>query len=110
MRTNGASYCNEPIFLSQEDFREKRKTGETPLVLDVRPVRYPARMIPGSVHVPGWRLMKHVRGVKPETEIILVCYQGDVMSPRIHEELYRKGFRNVKVLKGGLFAYFAQKE
>jgi rhodanese-related sulfurtransferase len=48
--------------------------------------------------------------MKPETEIVLVCYQGDVISPRIHEELYRKGFHNVKVLKGGLFGYSAQEE
>jgi rhodanese-related sulfurtransferase len=110
MRTNAASYHNEPIFLSQEDFRERQKTGNNLLVLDVRPVRYPARMIPGSLHVPGWRIMKYVRGMKPETEMVLVCYQGDVISPRIHEELYRKGFHNVKVLKGGLFGYSSQKE
>lgn len=110
MRTNAAPYHNEPIFLSQEDFRERQKTGNNLLVLDVRPVRYPTRMIPGSLHVPGWRIMKYVRGMRPETEIILVCYQGDVISPRIHEELYRKGFHNVKVLKGGLFGYAAPKE
>jgi cysteine desulfurase len=110
MRTNAASYHNEPIFLSQEDFRERQKTRSDLLVLDVRPVRYPARMIPGSLHVPGWRITKYVRGMKPETEMVLVCYQGDVISPRIHEELYRKGFHNVKVLKGGLFGYSSQKE
>ncbi len=108
MRTNGASYHNEPIFLSQEDFRESQKTKNDLLVLDVRPVRYPARMIPGSLHVPGWRILNFVRGMKRETEIVLVCYQGDVISPRIHEELYSKGFHNVKVLKGGLFGYAAQ--
>jgi cysteine desulfurase len=110
MRANATSYHNEPIFLSQEDFRERQKTGNMLLVLDVRPVKYPARMIPGSVHVPGWRIMDYVRGIKPETEMVLVCYQGDVLSPRIHERLYRKGFHNVKVLKGGLFEYPAQKE
>jgi rhodanese-related sulfurtransferase len=110
MRANATSYHNEPIFLSQEDFRERQKTGGNLLVLDVRPVRYPARMIPGSLHVPGWRIMKYTRGMKPETEMVLVCYQGDVISPRIHERLYRKGFHNVKVLKGGLFEYPAPKE
>jgi rhodanese-related sulfurtransferase len=110
MRTNAGSYHNEPIFLSQEDFRARQNTGNNLLVLDVRPVRYPARMIPGSVHVPGWRIMNYLRGIKQETEIVLVCYQGDVISPRIHEQLYRKGFRNVKVLKGGLFEYSAEKK
>jgi cysteine desulfurase len=110
MRTNAASYHNAPVFLSQEDFREKQKSGINLLVLDVRPVRYPVRMIPGSLHVPGWRIMNYVRGIKPETEIVLVCYQGDVISPRVHEELYRKGFYNVKVLKGGLFGYITQKD
>jgi rhodanese-related sulfurtransferase len=66
-------------------------------------------MIPGSVHVPGWKIMNYMHGMKPESEIILVCYQGDVLSPRMYVELYRKGFHNVKVLKGGLFGYFAQK-
>jgi cysteine desulfurase len=110
MRTNATAYHNESIFMSQEDFRESQKCGKSLAVLDVRPVRYPARMIPGSLHVPGWRILKYARGIKPETEIVLVCYQGDVISPRIHEELYRKGFHNAKVLKGGLFGYFAQKE
>jgi cysteine desulfurase len=110
IRTNARSYHNEPIFLSQEDFRERQKAGNNLLVLDVRPVRYPSRMIPGSLHVPGWRITNYVRGIEPETEIVLVCYQGDVISPRIHEQLYRKGFHNVKVLKGGLFEYSAEKK
>jgi rhodanese-related sulfurtransferase len=110
MRANAAPYHNEPIFLSQEDFRERQKNGNNLLVLDVRPVKYPPQMIPGSLHVPGWRIMKYVRGMKPETEIVLVCYEGDVISPRIHEKLYRKGFHNAKVLKGGLFEYFARRE
>jgi cysteine desulfurase len=108
MRTKPASYYNEPIFVSQEDFHNRRKTGNNLLVLDVRPIRYPDRMIPGSLHVPGWRIAKHVRGLRPGTEIVLVCYHGDVISPRIHEDLYRKGFHNVKVLKGGLFGYSAK--
>ena len=107
MRTNAAPYHNEAMFVSQADFRERQNTRRSLEVLDVRPVRYPAGMIPGSLHVPGWRVMKHVRRLKPETEIVLVCYHGDVISPRIHGELYKKGFHNVKVLKGGMFAYAA---
>lgn len=108
MRANATAYNNEPIFLSQEEFREKQKAGNNLQVLDIRPIRYPARPIPGSHHVPTWRIVNHVRGMKPDTEIILVCYHGDVLSPQVHEVLYRKGFRNVKVLKGGISAYSAE--
>jgi cysteine desulfurase len=60
MRANAPEYHNEPIFISQEEFRAKQPGGEPYVVLDIRPVRYPARMIPRSVHVPGWSVMNYV--------------------------------------------------
>jgi cysteine desulfurase len=107
MRAKGTEYHNEPTFISQEEFREKQKQGREMIVLDVRPATYPGQMIPGSLHVPGWRILRHVRGWNRDAEIVLVCYQGDVISPRIHQKLYKHGFHNVKVLKGGVFGFSA---
>jgi len=107
MRAQGTEYHNEPMFMSQEEFRERQQQGSEMVVLDVRPATYPGMMIPGSIHVPGWRILRHVRDWNREAEIVLVCYQGDVISPRIHQKLYKHGFHNVKVLKGGVFGFSA---
>jgi len=106
MRSDKNPYNNESIFMSQTEFREKMEKGESMQILDVRHVNYPRRSIPGSIHIPVWKVKNNLRRLDPTLETIVVCYQGDIISPQVHQTLVKHGFKKVKVLKGGLFNYF----
>lgn len=105
MRREGVSYDNESIFISQEDFR-KRLEEDAPLqILDVRHIKYPRQQIPGSIFTPAWRLKSQLKRLDHKVETVVVCYQGDILSPEVQQMLVREGFNRVRVLKGGLFSY-----
>lgn len=106
MRENKSSYRNEAVFISQKQFHQKLLNKEEIQILDVRPVKYPNKEIPGSIHSPLWKLKQTAKMLDREKEIVVVCYQGDILSPQAHQQLVKLGFSNVKVLKGGLFGYF----
>lgn len=105
MRKKGLEYENNPIFLSQEEFKIKMNNGEPIQVLDVRPFNYPKFQIPGSIFAPIWNLERIINKLNQKTETIVVCHRGDVLAPEVHQVLAKKGFINVRVLKGGLAGY-----
>jgi cysteine desulfurase len=106
MRENNSSYRNEAVFISQKEFRQKLLNKEEVQIVDVRPVKYPNKEIPGSIHSPLWKLKQTAQKLNREDEVIVVCYQGDIISPQAHQQLVKLGFNKAKVLKGGLFGYF----
>ncbi len=106
MRSDEVPYDNANIFISQDELRQKIAAREDLQVIDVRHVKYPRLEIPGSLHIPVWRLKSSIRKLDRNKETIVVCYQGDIVSPQVHQTLVRKGFTKIKVLKGGLFNYF----
>ncbi|MDR1701560.1 MAG: aminotransferase class V-fold PLP-dependent enzyme [Sporomusaceae bacterium] len=105
MRAAKIPYENAGIFISQAELRTKLSAGEHLQLLDVRPVKYPWKMIPGSLHIPHWRLQGQLRKLDPAAETVVVCYQGDILSPEAQQLLVKNGFKNVKVLQGGLDNY-----
>lgn len=105
MRSNKPIYNNEKIFISQKNFKELLKSDKSLQVLDVRHVNYPKFTIPGSLFIPVWKLKSNIKKLDKAAETIVVCFQGDIISPQVHQTLVKAGFTNVKVLKGGLFAY-----
>ncbi|NJD02513.1 MAG: aminotransferase class V-fold PLP-dependent enzyme [Ruminiclostridium sp.] len=105
MREQELSYNNNPVFISQEELKRKLNSGEAVQVLDVRPFNYPKFRIPGSICMPIWKLKSNLNRLNPKIETIVVCHQGDVVAPEAHQILSKKGFSNVKVLKGGLAGY-----
>jgi len=105
MRTRQRPYRNKNIFISQKAFQQRLAIKEPLQLIDVRPVKYPPRLIPGSIHIPSRKLKRHLKKLNPDTETILVCFHGDIISPEGQMLLTQHGFADVKVLKGGFFGY-----
>jgi rhodanese-related sulfurtransferase len=105
MRRAGVAYDNRGAFVSQDELRQLLAAGKPPVILDVRHVIYPHVMIPGSIHVPVWSLKRRMKELDRDADLVVVCYQGDVISPEAQELLKQHGFKNVRVLKGGIFSY-----
>ena len=105
MRSEPRPYNNDPIFISQDEFRAKVAAGEPIQILDVRSPRIPAGDIPGSIHIPVWRLKANLRKLDPSLETVVVCYQGDIISPEVQQVLTKHRFVNARILKGGYFSY-----
>lgn len=105
MRTEKINFNNDPIFITQADFQKKLDNREDFQILDVRHVDYPRHRFKGSINIPIWRLKQSLSKLDKDKETVVVCYQGDVISPEVQQMLIKKGFRNVKVLKGGIFSY-----
>ncbi len=105
MRQEGTCYENGPAFISQEEFQKRLQDGSALQVLDVRPVRIPRFEVPGSIRIPSWRLRSQLHRLDRSREIVVVCYEGDGLSPEALELLVKHGFTKVRVLKGGIYAY-----
>jgi cysteine desulfurase len=105
MRTATVNYDNRKIFISQEELKQIINEKTPVVILDVRHFLYPGVMIPGSIHMPVWNLKRRMKELDKDADIIVVCYQGDVYSPEVQELLVKNGFKNVRVLKGGLYSY-----
>ena len=105
MRQNPPAYHNENIFISQQAFRKHLENSAPLQIIDIRPIKYPRYMIPGSIHIPPRRLEKELHKLDQGMETILICYHGDILSPEAQMLLTRQGFGNVRVLKGGFFGY-----
>jgi rhodanese-related sulfurtransferase len=76
--------------------------------VDVRVANIPSFRdfhVPGSLYIPIWKLEWNLKRLDPKAETILVCHQGDGIAPDAQEILWRRGFSEVRILKGGLFSY-----
>jgi cysteine desulfurase len=105
MRRAPRAYQNETAFISQAEFAAKLAAGERLQILDVRSPKIPSGEIPGAICIPNWRLKAGLHRLDPTQETVVVCYQGDVLSPQVQQLLTQRGFTNVRVLKGGYFNY-----
>lgn len=105
MREDKFLYSNNPVFISQEEFKNKLKNKEPIQILDVRLFNYPKFRITGSLFIPAWKLKRNLNKLNPRIETIVICHQGDVLAPEAHQLLIKKGFSNAKVLKGGMAGY-----
>jgi cysteine desulfurase len=94
-------------FISQKEFKNKQSNNEKLQILDVRPVFYPNIKIPGAIYVPIWKLKKIIRSLESGVETIVICNHGDIVAPEAQQFLIKEGFKNVRVLKGGLAGYMS---
>jgi rhodanese-related sulfurtransferase len=108
MRSNNFAYNNESIFISQKELKELLSLGEKIQVIDVRHIKYPNYSIPNSIFIPIWRLKSSLSLLNKEIKTIVVCFQGDIISPQAHQLLVKNKFVSVKVLKGGIFNFEAK--
>jgi cysteine desulfurase len=106
MREKSHEYYNEGIFISKAEMIRKMVNNENILIIDVRPFRFPRLKIDNSINIPAYAIKSNLKKIDRSKEIILVCYQGDILSPLVHQELVRNGFKNAKVLKGGLLNFY----
>ncbi|MCP4138253.1 MAG: aminotransferase class V-fold PLP-dependent enzyme [bacterium] len=108
MRDEKYRYYNDSIFISKKDFIAKLESNEELQIIDVRPYLYPKRMIDHSIHIPSYKIKSRLKDISKDKEIILVCYEGDIISPYTQQLLFKKGYRRVKVLQGGIFSFFGE--
>lgn len=92
-------------FISKEELKRKLMKNKDLQILDVRPAPFPGKKIKNSIYIPIWKLKKNIQKLDNKKETIVVCYQGDIISPEAYYILIKNDFKNVKILKGGLFNY-----
>ncbi|RME72518.1 MAG: sulfate permease, partial [Chloroflexi bacterium] len=80
-------------------------TDNPPLIIDVRePREYRRGHVPGAIPVPLGRILTDATLFDGRDDIVLTCRSGR-RSRRAAAALQRQGFRNVKILQGGLLAW-----
>jgi len=105
MRNSKYSQTGNKAFISQEDFKNKLKKKEPIQILDVRLFNYPKFWIKDSIPIPFWKLKNNLYKLNPDSETVVICHHGDVLAPETQQMLIKKGFTDVKVLKGGMAGY-----
>ena len=98
--------------ISADELRGLMETGQEPIILDLRSIEDVARepgRIRGAVHVKMTEIEAGLRQFAADREIILYCScPNEVSSARVALLLYRKGFRRVRPLLGGMDAWRAR--
>ena len=91
--------------ISPDDLYEQRRSGPTPLILDVRtPEEFRLGHIPGAVNIPHTELASRIGEVQQSHAVVLYCMQGP--RARLGERtLLDAGVHNVFHLDGGLYAW-----
>ncbi|MFC1592347.1 aminotransferase class V-fold PLP-dependent enzyme [Thermodesulfobacteriota bacterium] len=107
MREDDEPYNNEHIFISPSELKAKLASSEKIQVLDVRHIKYPNVQIEGSLFMPAWKIKFQLKKLDPNVETVVACFQGDIIAPQIQQMLFKNGFANAKVLKGGILNYIA---
>ena len=98
-----------PQFQAGQLYRALNK-GEPLTVVDVRNLAaYEQAHIPGAVHIPLEELEERVGELDGNKRIVLYCLSpNDAMSLQGAMILYRLGFTNVSVLKGGIQKWYSE--
>lgn len=101
-------YYENFIGIAPFKLKEKLNNEEDILLLDVRtPAEYDYISIPSSILIPLNSLRGRIRSIPKDREIIIYCRSG-VNSYEAFRFLKAKGFNDVKVLDGGILAYFGE--
>lgn len=85
-------------------FELKKRLNEL-LIVDIRDeASYFIRTIPGAIHIPSEELIYRVDELKNNEEIVLICKVGKI-AYLSYLKLKKLGFRNVRILEGGISSY-----
>ena len=87
------------------DLWEELHQRTTPIVVDIRePREYKRGHIPQAISIPIFKLLDDPSRLHQIRPVVLVCRSGR-RSARAIKYLKQKGFRNIRILKGGIVAW-----
>jgi SulP family sulfate permease len=94
--------------ISPQELWQKLCNGQTPpMVIDVRePREFKRGHIPEARLIPLPEMLSDPPNLPDDQEIVFVC-RGGRRSTRVTHSLQRKGYQNVRVLRGGMLAWEA---
>ena len=88
--------------ISPEQLAERRKSGEGPLLIDVRePHEYELARIEGAKLLPLSRFEEWADSLDPAEEIVVMCHHG-IRSAQVCALLARHGYQKMRNLAGGI--------
>ena len=94
-----------PFEIEVEELDRIRKSGESPLVLDVRePAEVAICAIPDSLHIPMGALPARVGDLPKDRDIVVVCHHGG-RSAQVTMWLRSQGLPRAINLEGGVDAW-----
>lgn len=100
----GLPVAQVPILSAEELYRE-RSRGDGLQVLDVRQeAEWSAGHLPGALHIEGGRLRREVPPLPKDTPVVVHCGHADRSTVAI-SLLQQQGFKDVRLLYGGLSAW-----
>jgi rhodanese-related sulfurtransferase len=101
--------ANQPQEISAQELEAMLKTEQPPLVIDVRePFELAYGFIPGSANIPISAVALRLEELPRDQVIVTYCHLGE-RSWNVAQFLARRGFREVKSLRGGIEAWQAFK-
>jgi SulP family sulfate permease len=94
--------------ISPQELWQKLCNGQTPpIVIDVRePREFKRGHIPEARLIPLPEMLSDPPDLPDDREVVFVC-RGGRRSTRVTHSLQRKGYQNVRVLRGGMLAWEA---
>jgi rhodanese-related sulfurtransferase len=101
--------ANQPQEISAQELEAMLKTEQPPLVIDVRePFELAYGFIPDSANIPISAIALRLEELPRDQVIVTYCHLGE-RSWNVAQFLARRGFREVKSLRGGIEAWQAFK-
>ena len=109
---SGLALAEEPQLrqapsISAADLHDRRKSGDAPVVIDVRtPAEYAAGHVPGAINIPFDQVAERISEVDAPHGVALYCMVG----PRARKgesALLAENYQKVFHLEGGLSAWQA---
>jgi rhodanese-related sulfurtransferase len=95
--------------ISSEELKQQLDSKKAPILLDVREVEEltdDLDHLPGIIHIPIGTLSNRISEMEEHKgkEIVTICRAG-VRASKAAKILMKAGFKQVKVLEGGMMAY-----
>jgi len=102
--------ANRPQEISAQELERMLSAEQPPLVIDVRePFELASGAIPGSIHIPMGAIALRLTELPRDRTMVVYCHLGE-RSWSVVQFLARRGFREVKSLRGGIEAWQAFKK
>jgi len=96
---------SQNVYLSPEELKAMIDSGKEFNLVDIRPAAlYEQAHIVGAMSIPFSEMFVRYRELNPADEIVLYCQTGKTTDPA-SEMLIGLGFRDVKILKGGILQW-----
>ena len=88
--------------MTPSEFVERRKAGETLLLLDVRePHELAVASVPGALHIPMGQVPARLGEIDRDRHVVVICHSGN-RSQAVAGFLQHQGYPQVSNLAGGI--------